>query len=104
MSDLVEKVARAICEACDIQDGCVSSLPTTYDLLDSECQARAAILATLRGVRESTQGQIEAGIGAQWPGPEIVYADEFNGPEEQVCAGYSAMIDALIAEMEAGDV
>jgi hypothetical protein len=53
-----------------------------------EAVAKAAILASLEGIREPTEVMVEAWLGEHAPG---------------LRAGYAAMIDALRAEIEAGN-
>lgn len=37
---------------------------------------------------------LEAGCDAAWPGAECVYDDNFDGPEQQLLAGYRAIISS----------
>jgi len=94
MTALVEKVRNAIFAEGARQYGKTPSVETArYDI------AKAAVLATLRAIREPTDAQIEAGEehdhkAADWSGYSTIPADA-----EQ---HYTAMINVLIKEMEDG--
>lgn len=94
MTDLLtERVARAICETPEE----AALTITKYDALPENWQepfrkaAHAAILETLRGTREPSEGMIEAG----WK------PSDFNPLSDKYpVVVYQAMIDTLIAELE----
>ena len=93
MQQIVERVARAI-------NGIIEITPplTTADLLTAkdefERQARAAILETLRAVREPSQSVIDAGFNAQFT---------YREGDAPILSIYRAMIDQLIKEIESDD-
>jgi len=71
--EMVEKVARAIHDACEIADGCPLRLYDTYARVDAECQAEAAIAAHTQALEEAgialvplkpTEAMVKAGIMA----------------------------------------
>lgn len=61
--------------------------------------ARAAIVETLRAVRPLTPKVGEAGVNAFWPGEEMVYPNEHDGPEHAIDAAWQAMIDSLLSSL-----
>jgi hypothetical protein len=44
--------------------------------------------------REITRKTGDAILGAMWPSGEVIFDDEFDGPEQQLSAGWQAMISA----------
>lgn len=65
-------------------------------------KARAAILETLRGIREPTEGMLQAIMvkQARPSGDKLVLTDEDNDELQMIFDDWQAMIDTLIAERE----
>lgn len=104
---LVEQVARALCKAlyphADIEQPAMrwdhvdgGMMPTDQPMwTDHVDDARAALVATLAGIREPSEGMKHSGT-------EFLYGEDFIGNPKAVTTAvetWRAMIDALRAEL-----
>jgi hypothetical protein len=67
-----------------------------FDELGPEGKTIVLLMAdvAIAAMREPTPEMREAGLHAGYPGAEIIYPDEFPGPEWQIDAIFTAMITA----------
>ena len=70
---------------------------------DTYREGHAAVLDALTAAgmvvvpSEPTEVMIVAGVNAHYPGNEVIYPDEHDGPETAVIAAYRAMTEAANA-------
>jgi hypothetical protein len=90
--NLVESVARAICESKPDRAGFWETTPEPRRK-GYRTQARAAVVAVLKGIRVPTLGMCDAGMNSPIP---------YNTDSPIMGPAFTAMIDALLAQIEGG--
>ena len=96
MTDLVERVARALCKSM-----CEEEVWPCWDTTEQEChcwdtqipQARAAVLETLRGMMEPSEAVLRAGYDVMPKPPMRCSSTDF-------LRQYQAMLTQKIKEVE----
>lgn len=90
----IERGALALQKAWDAHDAPAMLPPLTF----AADEGRYLVRAVLQAIREPSEGMLEAGMDASWPGEEAVYDDEHDSLESATRAGWHAMIDAALNE------
>jgi hypothetical protein len=72
-------------------------------LLVSDGHYTAAVRAVIAELLKPDLDMINEGVAAAWPGPDMVFADEFDGPEQQINAAFTAMIQSALKPHQEGN-